>query len=111
MKLSTSVNVGHLLSSFRSDDSVITDPAEIANGFCNYLTNIGPKLAVKISQVNTSLHSFLNNQTYESLALRMMTVEELNGIFRSMKSGKAQGYDDISVHVTKNTFEIVSEPL
>ena len=47
----------------------------------------------------------------ESLALRLMTLEELNGIFRSMKSGKAQGYDDISLHVIKNTFEIVLEPL
>lgn len=50
-------------SSFRSDGSVITDPAEIANGFCNYVTEVGPKLAPKISQVNTSLHSFLNDQT------------------------------------------------
>lgn len=50
-------------SSFRSDGSVITDPAEIASGFCNYVTKVGPKLAAKISQVNTSLQSFLNDQT------------------------------------------------
>ena len=51
--------------SFRSDGSVITDPAEIANGFCNYFTNVGPKLAAKIPPVNTSFQSFLNDQTNE----------------------------------------------
>lgn len=99
------------LSSFRSHGSVITDPAEIANGFCNYFTNVGPKLAAKIPPVNTSFHSFLNDQTYESLALKPTTVEELNGICMSMKSGKTPGYDDVSMHVIKNTFEIISEPL
>ena len=98
-------------SFFRSDGSVITDPAEIANGFCNYFTNVGPKLAAKIPPVNTSFRSFLNGQTHESLALKPTTVEELNDICMSLKSGKAPGYDDISMHVIKNTFEIVSEPL
>ena len=27
-------------SSFRSDGGVLTDPVEIANGFCNYFTNV-----------------------------------------------------------------------
>ena len=97
--------------SFRSDGSVITDPAEIANGFCNYFTSVGPKLAAKIPRVNTSFRSFLNGQTHESLALKPTNVEELNDICMSLKSGKAPGYDDISMHVIKNTFEIVSEPL
>ena len=97
--------------SFRSDGSIITDPAEIANGFCNYFTNVGPKLAAKIPPVNTSFQSFLNDQTNEFLTLKPTTVEELNGICTSMKSGKAPGYDDISMYVIKNTFELVSEPL
>ena len=61
--------------------------------------------------MNTSFRSFLNGQTHESLALKPTTVEELNDICMSLKSGKAPGYDDISMHVIKNTFEIVSEPL
>ena len=48
---------------------------------------------------------------HESLALKPTTVEELNDICMSLKSGKAPGYDDISMHVIKSTFEIVSEPL
>ena len=61
--------------------------------------------------MNTSFRSFLNGQTHESLALKPTTVEELNDICMSLKSRKAPGYDDISMHVIKNTFEIVSEPL
>ena len=98
-------------SSFRSDGSILTDPVEIANGFCNYFANVGPNLAAKIPPVNSSFHSFLNDQFNESLILKPTTVEELNGICMSMKSGKAPGYDDISMYVIKNTFEVVSEPL
>ena len=72
---------------------------------------MGPKLAAKIPPVNTSFQSFLNDQTNEFLTLKPTTVEELNGICMSMKSGKAPGYDDISMYVIKNTFELVSEPL
>lgn len=46
---------------------------------------------------------------YESLTLKRTTVEELNGICMSMKSGNAPGYDDISMYVIKNTFELVSD--
>ena len=61
--------------------------------------------------MNTSFHSFLNDQINKSLTLKPTTVEELNGICMSMKSGKAPRYDDISMYVIENTFEIVSEPL
>ena len=81
------------------------------NGFCNYFANVGPNLAAKIPPVNSSFHSFLNDQFNESLILKSTTVEELNGICMSMNSGKAPGYDDISMYVIKNTFEVVSEPL
>ena len=72
---------------------------------------MGPKLAAKIPPVNTSFQSFLNDQTNEFLTLKPTTVEELNGMCTSMKSGKTPGYDDISMYVIKNTFELVSEPL
>ena len=61
--------------------------------------------------MNTSFHPFLNDQTYESLVLKSTTVEELNDICVSMKSWKTPGYDDISMYIIKNTFEIVSEAL
>ena len=86
-------------SSLRSDGSVITDPAKIVNGLCNYFTNVRPKLAAKIPPRNTSFHSFLNDQAYESL--KPTTVEELNDICMSMKSGKTPGYDDILCTLSK----------
>ena len=88
-------------SSLRSDGSVITDPAEIANGFCNYFTNVRPKLTAKIPPRNTSFNSFLNDQAYESLVFKPTTVEELNDICMSMKSGTAPGYDDILCTLSK----------
>ena len=43
------------------------------------------------------------------MTLKRTTVEELSGICMSMKSGNAPGYDDISMYVIKNTFELVSD--
>ena len=50
---------------------------------------------------NTCFHSFLNDQAYESLVLKPTTVEELNDICMSMKSGIAPGYDDILCTLSK----------
>ena len=48
-----------LPSSFNVDGKTVTDPLDIANGFCKYFMNIGPSLAEKIPASNRSFWSFL----------------------------------------------------
>jgi hypothetical protein len=50
--INTKSKKSSLPSSFKSNGTVITDPLEIANGFCKYFTNIGSSLASRILPTN-----------------------------------------------------------
>ena len=54
-------------STFRVADREISDPVEIANGFCDYFTNLGPSLAGKIPTSNKPFSSFLKSDVVNSV--------------------------------------------
>ena len=98
--------------SFKIDDKLTSDPMDIANGYCKYFTNIGPNLANKIPMTNTSFSSFLTNNTNDSMnVLKPTSTAELEEICQNFKSQKAPGYDNLSMHVIKSSFSLISEPL
>ena len=37
--------------SFRTDEGAVTDGAEIVQGFCDFFSRVGPKLAARIRKV------------------------------------------------------------
>ena len=100
-----------LPSSFKSEGGTITDPVEIANRHCKYFTNIGPNLASAIPAVNSSFLSFLTCNNNTAITLKPSTVRELENICSTFASGKAPGYDNIPIHVIKNSFHLISTPL
>ena len=98
--------------SFKIDDKLTSHPMDIANGFCKYFTNIGPNLANKIPMTNTSFSSFLTDNTHDSMnVLKPTSTAELEEICLNFKSQKAPGYDNLSMHVIKCSFSLISEPL
>ena len=100
-----------LPSSFKAEGRSITDPTEIANRFCKYFTNIGPRLASAIPAVSPTFRSFLSGNSNTALTLKPTTVRELENICSTFASGKAPGYDNIPMHVIKNSFHLISTPL
>jgi hypothetical protein len=100
-----------LPSTFIHEGKTITDPLEIADKFCKYFTNIGPSLASKIPSVNSSFRSFLTDNENPPINLSPTNINELETICAGFKSGKAPGYDNIPMHVIKNTFDLISKPL
>ena len=72
---------------------IIIDHFEIADRFCKYFTNIGPHLASKIPQANSSFHTFLTNDINKNspITLDQTNVDELHEICHSFQSGKAPG--------------------
>ena len=57
-------NLTRLPFTFRVTDREISDPVEIANGFCDYFSNLGqprPFLAEKIPTSNKPFSSFLKS--------------------------------------------------
>ena len=69
-----------LPSSFKAEGRSITDPTEIANRFCKYFTNIGPRLASAIPAVSPTFRSFLSGNSNTALTLKPTTVRELENI-------------------------------
>lgn len=93
------------------DNEALTNPTKIAERFCNYFTNIGPSLASKVPQVDSSFSSFLIENTNTPICLKLTDVNELRSICKSFKSGKAPGIDNIPIHIIKNCFDLIAEPL
>lgn len=69
---------------FNNGSKILTDPLEIANGFCDYFTNVGPNLAKRIPVVCTSFTLFLSDRTKDSLFLYPTNNAELTNICQSL---------------------------
>ena len=87
------------------------NPKEVADRFCKYFSNIGPNLAKAIPMVNYSLHSFLSDSNNTLITLRPTNTNELEDICNKFSTGKAPGYDNISLHVIKSSFQLICAPL
>jgi hypothetical protein len=100
-----------LSPTFNYGNKILTDPLEIANGFCEYFTNVGPNLAKKIPDANTPFSTFLSNRTKDSIFLNPTNVTELTNICYSLKSGMTAGFDNIAMNAIKLSFEFIAYPL
>ena len=101
-------------SSFECEGKAITDPKEIADKFCKYFTNIGhnlANLAGAIGDVNSSVSSFIGDANLPPITMEPTNPGELESICSMFASGKAPGYDNISMRVIKHSFHLISAPL
>ena len=86
-----------ILVTFRVADREISDPVEIANGFCDYFTNLGPSLAGKIPTSNKPFCSFLKSDVVNSVFFPSTYQQEIVEICASLRSGSAAGFDKIFI--------------
>ena len=96
---------------FKLGNKELTDPKSIAEQFCKYFSNIGPALANNISATSVSHRSFLSGNFLESLFLDSVSEQEVIEICKSLKSGTAVGYDNVSVDLVKQCAQLISSPL
>ena len=77
-----------LPSTFQVGDRLVTDPTEIANGFCKFFSNIGPSLANKLPAVTSSFRDYLGPANSETIFLKPTSLTELRQIFNiSLETG------------------------
>ena len=100
-----------LPSQFKIDEKVVSDPKEIADKFCKYFTNIGISLANKIPSTDKSFRTSLGMSIRETIWLKPVTHAELEYVCMTFKSAKAPGFDNIPMHIIKNSFKYISNPL
>ena len=81
-----------LPSVFKYDNRETSNADEIANGFCEYFTNIGPNLAKNIPTSSNSHRSFLKGNFVNSMFLEPATQQEIIELVNDLCPGTASGY-------------------
>ena len=88
----------------------MTKASDIANAFNHYFVNVGKSLSQAIPRVDASFSSFLFNPLPHSFFLSPTSVQEIQDIILSLKSGKASGPFSIPVSLLKILSSIIAKP-
>jgi hypothetical protein len=97
---------------FRKEGVGLTDKGEIAEGFCEFYSQVGPKLAAKIRRERDGAFlDYMGDRVEGSLFWRPTTPQEVMGLCVSLNPHKGMGYDEISPRVIKTVAREISGPL
>ena len=103
---------GSVCKYFVKDGKSITDKAEIANGFCDFYCQVGPKLAAKIPQErDKKFQDYLGARVHESLVMTPTTQYEVEAHCLDLEAGKGMGWDGVSPRVIKGVSKELSGSL
>ena len=96
---------------FYNDNKCVTNKKDIANGFNNFFTNVGPSLASKIvSPVKDSIHKTMSKGNINSMFLKPVSDSELWNIFNACKNKRSTDVDDLSMDIVKSTVSVIIKP-
>ena len=84
---------------------------DIANKFNDYFANIGKTLSQAIPRVDTNFSTFLFKPLTNSFFLSATSLQEIQDIISSLRSGKACGPFSIPVPLLKILKFVISKPL
>ena len=93
------------------NDNNLTTPKDIAEGFNDYFSNIGPKLATEIESSNINFEMYAINAKSEFTALKPVIVSNVYRLLLGLSSNKATGIDKISCKIIKLAAPVVSDSL
>ena len=97
---------------FTKDGIGVTDGKSIAEGFCDFYCQVGPKLAAKIGKARQKTYrDYLGDRVSESLFLCPTTPAEVELLCQALVPGKGVGWDDISPRVIKGVARELSGSL
>ena len=99
------------IENLKIDNKEITQPAEIAQAFNHFFTNIGPDLASKISSDNKHFTDYLSEPNENTMCLIPTNQHEILKIVKALKSKKSTGYDGISTKLLKQIIRNIVIPL
>ena len=89
----------------------ITDGQKIAQGFCDFYCQVGPKLAAKIKKEQRSYREFMGEPVQESFILTPTTPQEIEDLCLALDPGKGIGWDEVSPKVIKGVAKELSGSL
>jgi hypothetical protein len=84
----------------------------VADGFCGFYSEVGPKLAAKISREREGAFlDYMGDRVEELLFWRPTTPLEVEELCRSLDPHKGMGWDEVSPWVIKTVAHEISGPL
>ena len=93
------------------DGKSFTTPKDIAEGFNDYFSNIGPDLASKIDTSNYNFETYTITAESEFAAFQPVTVSHVCRLLHGLSSNKATGIDKISCKIIKIAAPAISDSL
>ncbi len=100
-----------IVDSFIINEQTVSDPKQIGDAFCDYFTNIGPKLAKNIPPSNRTKNPPQGKHVEASIFLSPTDPNEVYYIISSLKSKASTGYDGISTKLIKDIKSEIAYPL
>ena len=105
-------NTKHFPQEFLYNESKLSNEYDIARGFNEFFTNIGPLLANNIKSFPLTASDLLKSRDIpHSFFLEPTTHTEVSKIIDNLKSKTSAGHDNISPKLLKQTSRSVSHPL
>ena len=98
-------------SSLNVNNKINTNPADIANCFNDYFSNIGSKLADKIFPSKYDHLHYLKNSNPVSLFIKPTSKTEILNLIYSLNNSKSSGNFSIPNDIFKMTGNIMASPL
>ncbi len=89
----------------------LTSPQDIAEGFNDYFSNIGPDLASKIDTSDYNFETYITNTKSEFSAFQPVTVSNVCRLLDGISNNKATGIDKISCKIIKLAAPAISDSL
>ena len=96
---------------FKENGQIITDYIEIANGFNNFFSQVGPKLASEIGISDISFENFLSDENPVNFEFSRISEIDILKISRQLKPKLSSGIDFISNKLLIQIAPIIIVPL
>ena len=96
------------------NNETIRDPKTIADKFCEYFADIGPKFASKIANPNVPFHNYLNKrkiQKHQSFFMTPIDPVEISKTITSLKPKSSSGHDKINANLLKTLKPVITLPI
>ena len=89
----------------------LTCPEDIAEGFNEYFSNIGPDLSSRIDSSNYNFETYIKNDKSEFAAFQPVTVSQISHFSHGLSGNKATGIDKISCKIIKLAAPVIADSL
>ena len=100
-----------VINELRVGENNFTNHEDIAEGFNEYFSNIGPNLASNIDSSNYNFEMHVKNAKSEFAAFQHVTVSHVSHLLHGLSSNKATGIDKISCKIIKLATPVISDSL